>query len=63
MTQQTTGRPLQPSTRTLFARFLAGLDPRCESPTHEIIGQGGVCPRCRRSLNDYLSMVPEVWGA
>ena len=47
----------------MFAQFLAGLDPRCDFPDHDVIQRGGVCPRCHHDLGCYLPMVPEVWGA
>lgn len=61
MTAPTLGRPLQPTHRRMFAQFLAGLDPRCDFPQHDIIQGGGVCAFCHRSLMTYLTMVPTVW--
>lgn len=55
-------RPLSPSIRREVAEYLMVADPRC---AHDLALAASrvACPRCQRSLADYLSVSPQEWPA
>lgn len=56
-------RPIQPSIRKQLAQFMALLDPRCVTDSHNKVAQGETCADCQRNLWTYIDSVPEVWPA
>ena len=58
-----TGRPVQHSTLTQLAQFMALLDPRCGFEEHNVIVKlpYAPCPRCHLDLKTYRDALPQDW--